>query len=170
MLKITQSRQVSYVDIRRRDSEFHVDDKVYLKISPMNGVMRFGKKENLSPLYVGPYQILRWIVKVTYEPYLLNDLASVYPVFHINLLKKCVGHSTFIVPLEGLELRRIFLWESSGWEFWPASLKMKDKEIAFVKVLWGNKLVEGATWEAKDDMMSRYPQFFHIVPNLAWGI
>lgn len=59
MLKITQSRQVSYVDIRRRDSEFHVDDKVYLKISPMNGVMRFGKKENLSPLYVGPYQILR---------------------------------------------------------------------------------------------------------------
>lgn len=59
MLKITQSRQESYVDIRRRDPEFHVDDKVYLKISPMNGVMRFGKKENLSPLYVGPYQILR---------------------------------------------------------------------------------------------------------------
>lgn len=35
--------------------------------------MRFGKKGKLSPHYVGPYQILRYIVKVAYKFELPND-------------------------------------------------------------------------------------------------
>ena len=38
------SRQKSYADPRRRDVQFGVGDHVFLKISPMKGVMRFGKK------------------------------------------------------------------------------------------------------------------------------
>ena len=41
---MTYSRQKSYVDHRRRDLEFERGDKVYLKISPMKEVVRFGKK------------------------------------------------------------------------------------------------------------------------------
>ncbi|WMV45914.1 hypothetical protein MTR67_039299 [Solanum verrucosum] len=52
-LKMAQSRQKSYADVRIRDLEFDVNDWVYLKISPMKGVMRFGKKGKLSPRYVG---------------------------------------------------------------------------------------------------------------------
>ena len=48
-LKISQSRQKSYADVRRRELEFQVDDWVFLKVSPMKGVMRFGKKGKLSP-------------------------------------------------------------------------------------------------------------------------
>ncbi|WMV08643.1 hypothetical protein MTR67_002028 [Solanum verrucosum] len=66
-LKTTQSQRKSYADVRRKDLEFEVNDWVYLKISPMKGVMRFGKKWKLSPHYVGPYQILRRIDKVAYE-------------------------------------------------------------------------------------------------------
>ncbi|WMV37846.1 hypothetical protein MTR67_031231 [Solanum verrucosum] len=57
-LKMTQRRQKSYAYVRSREFEFEVDDWVYLKISPMKGVMRFGKKGKLSPRYVGPYRIL----------------------------------------------------------------------------------------------------------------
>ncbi|WMV45972.1 hypothetical protein MTR67_039357 [Solanum verrucosum] len=39
-LKTAQSRQKSYADNRRRDLEFKVGNWVYLKISPMKGVMR----------------------------------------------------------------------------------------------------------------------------------
>ena len=46
--------------------EFEEGDKVYLKISPMKGVVRFGKKGKLSPRYVGPYEILKRIGKVAY--------------------------------------------------------------------------------------------------------
>ena len=53
-LKTAQCHQKSYVDVRRREQEFQVDDWVFLKVSPMKGVMRFGKKGKLSPRYVGP--------------------------------------------------------------------------------------------------------------------
>ncbi|WMV58243.1 hypothetical protein MTR67_051628 [Solanum verrucosum] len=47
-LKTSQSRQKSYANVRRRDLEFEIDDWIFLKVSPMKGVMRFGKKEKLS--------------------------------------------------------------------------------------------------------------------------
>ena len=43
-LMIAQSLIKSYADRRRRELEFQVDDWVFLKVSPMKGVMRFGKK------------------------------------------------------------------------------------------------------------------------------
>ena len=43
-LQTSYSRQKSYADHRRRDLEFEEGDKVYLKISPMKGVVRFIKK------------------------------------------------------------------------------------------------------------------------------
>ena len=65
-LKTAQSRQKSYADVRRRELEFQVDDWVFLKVSPMKGVMRFGKKGKLSPRYVDPYKILKRIGNVAY--------------------------------------------------------------------------------------------------------
>ena len=66
-LKTIQSRQKSYADVRRRELEFQVEYWVFLKVSPMKGVMRFGKIGKLSPRYVGPYKILKRIGKVAYE-------------------------------------------------------------------------------------------------------
>ena len=45
-LKTTQSRHNSYVDNRRQDLEFEVGDHVFLKVSPMKFIMRFGRKGN----------------------------------------------------------------------------------------------------------------------------
>ncbi|WMV46564.1 hypothetical protein MTR67_039949 [Solanum verrucosum] len=54
-LKTAQSRQKSYADVRKRDLEFEIDDWDFLKVSPMKGVMRFGKKGNLSPRFCVSY-------------------------------------------------------------------------------------------------------------------
>ena len=48
-LKIAQSRQKSYVDKQRRPLTFNKRDFVYLKVSPMKGVTRFGVKESWHP-------------------------------------------------------------------------------------------------------------------------
>jgi hypothetical protein len=56
-LKIAQSRQRSYANTRRRDLSFEVGDYVYLKVSPIRGIKRFGVKGKLAPRYIGPYQI-----------------------------------------------------------------------------------------------------------------
>ncbi|XP_075111348.1 uncharacterized protein LOC142181747 [Nicotiana tabacum] len=55
-MKAAKSRQIYYADIRRRKLEFHVYDWVFLRVSPIKGVMRFGNKGKLSPRYVGLYQ------------------------------------------------------------------------------------------------------------------
>ena len=58
-LKTAQSRQKSYVDVMRRELDFQVNDWVFLKVSTMRGVIRFGKKGKLSLSYVGPYKIFK---------------------------------------------------------------------------------------------------------------
>ncbi|XP_074288218.1 uncharacterized protein LOC141613384 [Silene latifolia] len=55
-MKAAQDRQKSYADLHRRAVEFQVGNKVLFKVSPMKGVMHFGKKGELSQKYIGPYE------------------------------------------------------------------------------------------------------------------
>ena len=55
--------------------EFEEGDKVYLKILPMKGAVRFGKKGKLTPCYVGPYEIWQKFCNVAYELKLPSELA-----------------------------------------------------------------------------------------------
>ena len=57
-LATAYNRQKSYADNRRRALEFEVGDQVYLKISPVKGVIMFGKRGKLSLRYVSPYEVL----------------------------------------------------------------------------------------------------------------
>ena len=97
----TFSRQKSYAC---KVLEFYVGDKIYLKISPMKGVMRFGRKGKLSPRYVGPFKILQRVGEVAYKLALPTELASVHPVFHFSNLRKYLGiyHRIFMLKVCGL--------------------------------------------------------------------
>ena len=47
-MKEARSRQKSYADKRRKDLEFSVGDKVFIKVSLTKGVVRFGKSGKLT--------------------------------------------------------------------------------------------------------------------------
>ena len=47
--------------------EFSVGDLVFLKVSPMRGVKRFGVKGKLSPRFVGPFFIIQRVGDVAYK-------------------------------------------------------------------------------------------------------
>ncbi|GJX57115.1 hypothetical protein Tco_0287012 [Tanacetum coccineum] len=66
-LKVARDRQKSYADKRRKPLGFEVGDRVLLKVSPRKGVVRFGKKNKLAPIYVGPFEILKRIGLVAYR-------------------------------------------------------------------------------------------------------
>ena len=53
------SRYKEYADRKVRDLEFMEGEQVFLKVSPMKGVMRFGKRGKLSPRYIGPFEALK---------------------------------------------------------------------------------------------------------------
>ena len=48
-------------------------------------------KLKLNPKYIGPNNIPKRIGQVAYELEFPTELAVVHPIFHISLLKKCVG-------------------------------------------------------------------------------
>ena len=85
-LRSAYSRQQSHADPKRRDVQFNEGDHVFLKISSMKGIQRFGKKEKLAPRYIGPYEILDRVGKVSYRLALPPHLSQVHPVFHISFL------------------------------------------------------------------------------------
>jgi hypothetical protein len=84
--------------------EFKVGDHVYLRVSPMKGVKRFGVKGKLVPRYIGPFPILEKCGTVTYKLDLPLSLAGVHDIFHVSQLKKCLKASMDIMlhvtPLE----------------------------------------------------------------------
>ena len=65
----------------------------------MKVVVRFVKKGKLSPHYVGPNVILQRMGKVAYELKLPSELSSVHPIFHISMLKKCIGYPDVILSI-----------------------------------------------------------------------
>jgi hypothetical protein len=104
-LRIAQSRQQRYADIRRRELSFEVGDFVNLKVSPIRGVRRFGVKAKLAPRYVGSYQILAQRGEVAYQLSLPKALSVVHDVFHVSQLKKCLRVPEEQLPVEGLEVQ-----------------------------------------------------------------
>ena len=66
-MRIAQSRQKSYADVRCRSLEFEIGDPVSLKVAPMKGVLRFERKGKLSPKFIGPFEILERVGPVAYK-------------------------------------------------------------------------------------------------------
>ena len=96
-LKAAQSRQKNYVDNRRRDLEFEVSDHVFLKVSPMKSVMRFGRKGKLNPLCVVPFEILGRVGLVAYRVVLPPSLSKVHNVFHILTFRRYVFYPSHMI-------------------------------------------------------------------------
>ncbi|BFG20725.1 hypothetical protein CerSpe_069980 [Prunus speciosa] len=103
-MKVAQSRQKSYADAKRKDREFVVGYKVFLKVAPMKGVMRFGKKGKLSPRFIGLFEILERIGELAYKLALPPALAGVHDVFHVSMLRKYVHDATHVLSYEPLQL------------------------------------------------------------------
>jgi hypothetical protein len=112
-MSVAQSRQKSYADNRRRPLEFEVGDRVFLKVSPMRGVMRFGKKGKLSPRFIGPFEITQRVGKLAYRIALPPDLDEIHDVFHMAMLRRYNANPDVIVEYELLEIQRgLPIWKN----------------------------------------------------------
>ena len=106
-----QSRQKRYSDPQRRKLEFNVGDNVFLKVAPMKGIMRFGKKGKLSPRYVGPFEILDKVGDVAYRLALPSSLSNVHNVFHLSMLRRYISNPSHVLNFEQLELSQDVSYE-----------------------------------------------------------
>jgi hypothetical protein len=73
---------------------------MYLRVSPVKGVKRFGMKGNLAPRYIGPFPIHEKCGTVAYKLELPPLLTRVHDIFHMSQLKKCLKAHVDVVPPE----------------------------------------------------------------------
>ncbi|WMV41589.1 hypothetical protein MTR67_034974 [Solanum verrucosum] len=83
---------------------FQAGEQVLLKVSPLKGVMRFGKKGKLSPRYIGPFEILERVGSVAYRLALPPILSGVHLVFHVSMLKKYHVDEDYIIKWDSVLL------------------------------------------------------------------
>jgi hypothetical protein len=157
-LRAAKSCQESYADKRRRPLEFDVGNHVYLKVSPMKGVKRFGIKGKLAPRYIGSFPILEKCGNVAYKLELPPSLARIHDIFHVSQLKKCGNMDDVMPDMTPLEADLTYP------EHPVKILDQNDcvtrrKRIKFFKVQWSNHTKEEAMWESEDFLRSRHPDF-----------
>lgn len=110
-IKAAQDRQKSYVDTRRRDLQFEVCSRVFLRVAPMKGVIRFGKKGKLKPRYIGPFEILEKIGDVAYRLPLPQELPVVHDVFHVSILRKYLSDPSHNISYVDIEVNKDLTYE-----------------------------------------------------------
>ncbi|XP_015159809.1 uncharacterized protein, partial [Solanum tuberosum] len=160
-LRTAQSRHQSYADQRHRPLRFSVGDRVFLRVSPMKGVIGFGRRGKLSPRYIGPFEILRTVGEVAYELALPPVFSAIRPVFHVSMLRRYVPDESHVLQYDAVELddRLTFVEE-------PVAIlardvrRLRSTAIPVVKVRWRHRPVEEATWETEQEMREKFPSLF----------
>ncbi|XP_070019890.1 uncharacterized protein [Nicotiana sylvestris] len=113
-------------DKRRRDLMFTIGDRVFIQVSPMKGVMRFGK-----------------------------ELSYIHLVFHVSMPKKtkCISDSSQVLEAPTIPLDEKLTYEEDPMVIVDRQVrKLQSKEIVVVEVLQKNHTIGEATWEVEDDI------------------
>ncbi|GKC64803.1 putative reverse transcriptase domain-containing protein [Tanacetum coccineum] len=141
-------------------------DYVLLKVSPWKGVVRFGKKVNLAPRFVRPFEIIERVGPVAYQLDLLEELNDVHDMFHVSNLKKCLADPTLQVPLDEIRVDAKLNFVEEPMEILEMEFKkLKRSRIVIVKVRWNSKRGPEFTWEREDQMKLKYPHLFSDVSS-----
>ena len=147
--------------MKRKGIAYEVRDKVFLKASPWRKILRFSKKGKLSPRFIGPYEILEKIGLVAYQLALPLELANLYDVFHVSILRKYRSYELHILPVQEVQVQQDFSYDEKPKAILAREVKqLRNKQVPLVKVLWQHHGREEATWEPEATMRAQHPQLF----------
>ncbi|KAA3470766.1 reverse transcriptase [Gossypium australe] len=155
-------RQKTYADLKRKDIEFEIGDKVFLKVSPWKKVLCFGRKSKLSHRFIGPYEIIERIGPVAYRLLLPPELEVIHNVFHVSMLHRYRSYPSHVIAPSDIEIRSDMSYEEESIRILACGVKeLRKKKISLIKVLWHRHRMEEATWEPEDSMRQQYPNLFN---------
>ncbi|GJR24985.1 hypothetical protein Tco_0973512 [Tanacetum coccineum] len=129
-------RQKSYADLKRKQMDFQVEDKVMLKVLEKAG-------------------------SVAYKLELPEELSRVHNAFHVSNLKKCHADEPLVVLLDGLHFDDKLQFVEEPVEIRDREVKrLNQNHIPLVKVRWNSRRGPEFTWERKDQFRKKYPHLF----------
>ena len=148
-LKAASDQHKSYADLKKKkDIVYEVGDKVFMKVSSWRKILRFGKRGKLSPIFIRLYEILDRITLMAYQLALPLELAKLYDVFHVSILRKYRSNESHILPVQEVQVQQDFSYDEEPKAILAREVKsLQNKHVPLVKVLWQHHGKEEATWE-----------------------
>ena len=135
-LKATSDRQKSYAYLKRKDIEYEVEDKVFLKVSLWRKILRFEKKGKLSLRFIGPYEILERIGPIAYRLALSPELVELHNVFHVLMLWRYCYDESHILPVQGVQVQSDLSYNEEPKAIIACEVKeLRNKQVPLEKVL-----------------------------------
>ena len=98
---------------------------------------------------------------MAYRVQLPPEMRTIFLVFHVSQLKKCLR-----VPVERIETGGLKLRSDLSYEEMPVQvLDVKERVtrgrvIKLFRVLWNHRSERDATWEREDYLQVTYPSFY----------
>ena len=136
-LKAASDRQRSYANLKRKDIEYEVGDKVFLKVSTWKKILHFGRKGKLSPRFIGLYEILERVGPVAHHLALPLELAKLHDVFHVSMLRRYRSDTSHILPVQDIQVQEDLTFNKEPKSIIDREIRqLRNKQGPLVKVLW----------------------------------
>ncbi|XP_052485149.1 uncharacterized protein LOC128040440 [Gossypium raimondii] len=160
-LKAASDRQKSYVDLKRKEIEFQVGDKIFLKVLPWKKVLRFDRKGKLSSRFIGPYEIIKRIRAIVHRLALLPKIDRIHNVFHISMLRRYWSDPSHVISSTEVKIQPQMTYSKELIKILVHEMKeLINKKVALVQVLWQRHGIEEVTWKLEEIMRKQYPKLF----------
>ena len=157
-LKVVSDRHKPYANLKRKYIKYEVGDKVFFEVSPWRMILRFGKRRKLSPRFIDPYEILERIGLVAYRLVVPPELAKLYDVFHVSMLRRYRSDESHILLVQDVQVQHDFSYDKEPKAILAQEVKqLRNKQVPLVKVLWQYHGIEEATWEPGATMRIQHP-------------
>ncbi|CAA7012851.1 unnamed protein product [Microthlaspi erraticum] len=160
-MKEAQDRQKSYADRRRRELEFQVGDRVYLKMAMLRGPNRSIAENKLSPRFMGPFPVVERVGPLAYRLELPEIMKAFHKVFHVSMLRKCLHPTEELVARIPEDLQPDLTVPAVPMRILERREKvLRNKRIPLLRILWDCSGSTEETWEPEAKMKLKFRKWF----------
>ncbi|CAA7038931.1 unnamed protein product [Microthlaspi erraticum] len=160
-MKEAQDRQKSYADRRRRELEFQVGDRVYLKMAMLRGPNRSIAENKLSPRFMGPFPVVERVGPLAYRLELPEIMKAFHKVFHVSMLRKCLHPTEELVARIPEDLQPDLTVPAVPVRILERREKvLRNKRIPLLRILWDCSGSTEETWEPEAKMKLKFRKWF----------
>jgi hypothetical protein len=142
---------------------FEIGDFVYLMVSPIRGLRCFKVRGKFTPIFIGPFKIMKKRGQMGYQLELPLQLSDVHDVFHVSQLKKYLRAPEEQIPMEDLNAS-----EELSYQEYPVKILETSERVTRNKriKMCTHYTEEEVTWEREEELKVKFSNFFPIRLNL----
>jgi hypothetical protein len=123
---------------------------------------RLGIKKKLAARFVGPYRIIEKKGPVAYKLQLPEAISSIFPVFHVSQLKKCLRVLEERIEPQGIRIKADLEYREQPVQVLDTKDRVtQNKVVTTYNIQWSHHDESDATWETRDYLQNTYKDFYN---------